>query len=113
MPWTILRRSGFHSNALRWLPERWQGDVVRAPWPDVAIASIGPADIAAVAATVLTEPGHRHTALTLSGPDPLTPAEQVATLARPCTDRSATSPVRRGPTRPRLRPPRPPGSRRR
>lgn len=53
LPWTILRPSGFHSNALRWLPQLQQGDTVRAPWPDVPIASIDPADIAAVAATVL------------------------------------------------------------
>ncbi len=81
LPWTILRPSGFHSNALRWLPQLQQGDIVRAPWPDVAIASIDPADIAAVAATVLVDGGHEHTALELSGPDPLTPGEQVATLA--------------------------------
>jgi uncharacterized protein YbjT (DUF2867 family) len=81
VPWTILRPSGFHSNALRWLPQLRQGDIVRAPWPDVAIASIDPADIAAVAATVLIEPGHRGTAPTLSGPEPLTPGEQVAALA--------------------------------
>ena len=49
--WTILRPSGFHSNALRWLPQLRQGDVVRAPWPNVSIASIDPADIAAVAAS--------------------------------------------------------------
>jgi uncharacterized protein YbjT (DUF2867 family) len=82
IPWTILRPSGFHSNALRWLPQLRQGNIVRAPWPHVAIASIDPADIAAVAATVLTEPGHEHTAHTLSGPEPLTPHEHVATLAR-------------------------------
>lgn len=82
VPWTILRPSGFHSNALRWLPQLRHGDVVRAPWPEVPIAVIDPADIAAVAATVLTEPGHVHTAPTLSGPQPLTPGEQVATLAR-------------------------------
>jgi uncharacterized protein YbjT (DUF2867 family) len=81
VPWTVLRPSGFHSNALRWLPQLEQGDVVRAPWPDVAIASIDPADIASVAAAVLTEPGHRHAALTLSGPQPLTPGDQVTTLA--------------------------------
>lgn len=80
LPWTILRPSGFHSNALRWLPQLQQGDTVRAPWPDVPIASIDPADIAAVAATVLVGGGHEHTALELSGPDPLTPGEQVATL---------------------------------
>jgi uncharacterized protein YbjT (DUF2867 family) len=81
VPWTILRPSGFHSNALRWLSQLQEGDVVRAPWPDLAIASIDPADIAAVAAAALTEPGHEHTAPALSGPQPLTPGEQVATLA--------------------------------
>jgi len=82
VPWTILHPSGFHSNALRWVPQLNRGNVVRAPWPGVAIASIDPADIAAVAATVLAEPGHEYTAPALSGPEPLTPAQQVATLAR-------------------------------
>jgi uncharacterized protein YbjT (DUF2867 family) len=78
---TILRPSGFQSNALRWLPELRRGDVVRAPWPDVAIAAIDPADIGAVAAAVLTEPGHAGAAHALSGPEPLTPAGQIETLA--------------------------------
>jgi uncharacterized protein YbjT (DUF2867 family) len=81
IPWTIVRPSGFHANALRWLPQLRDGDVVRAPWPDVPIASIDPADIAEVAATALTEPAHESAALSLSGPEPLTPGEQVATLA--------------------------------
>jgi uncharacterized protein YbjT (DUF2867 family) len=38
--WTILRPSGFQSNALRWLPQLREGDVVRAPWPAVPIAAI-------------------------------------------------------------------------
>jgi uncharacterized protein YbjT (DUF2867 family) len=80
--WTILRPSGFQSNVLRWLPQLREGDVVRAPWPAVPIAAIDPADIAAVASVVLTGPGHKGEALTLSGPKPLTPGEQVATLAR-------------------------------
>ncbi len=78
--WTILRPSGFQSNALRWLPQLREGDVVRAPWPAVPIAAIDPADIAAVASVVLTEPGHEGEALTLSGPEPLTPGQQVAAL---------------------------------
>jgi len=81
LAWTILRPSGFHSNALRWLPQLRAGDVVQAPWPAVAIASIDPADIAAVAAVALTEPGHEGTAPSLSGPQALTPADLVATLA--------------------------------
>jgi uncharacterized protein YbjT (DUF2867 family) len=82
VPWTILRPSGFQSNALRWLPQLQMGDVVSAPWPRVPIAAIDPADIAAVAAAVLTQPGYRDTALTLSGPQPLTPGDQVQILAR-------------------------------
>jgi uncharacterized protein YbjT (DUF2867 family) len=82
MPWTILRPSGFHSNALRWVAQLRLGNVVRAPWPNVAIASIDPADIADVAATVISEPGHQNTALSMSGPQPLVPDRQVATLAR-------------------------------
>jgi uncharacterized protein YbjT (DUF2867 family) len=78
--WTILRPSGYQSNALRWRPQLRRGDVVQAPWPDVAIAAIDPADIAAVAATVLTDRDHDGLALSLSGPEPLTPADQVATL---------------------------------
>lgn len=81
MAWTILRPSSFHANALRWLPQLREGDVVQTPWPEVAIASIDPADIAAVAATALTETGHEHIEYALSGPEPLTPGEQIATLA--------------------------------
>jgi uncharacterized protein YbjT (DUF2867 family) len=81
VPWTVLRPSGYQSNALRWLPQLRLGDVVRAPWPDIPIAAIDPADIAAVAATILTEPAHEGVAHTLSGPVPLTPADQIDTLA--------------------------------
>jgi uncharacterized protein YbjT (DUF2867 family) len=79
--WTILRPSSFHANALRWLPQLREGDLVQAPWPQVAIASIDPADIAAVAARALTEPGYERTELALSGPEALTPGQQVAILA--------------------------------
>jgi uncharacterized protein YbjT (DUF2867 family) len=79
--WTILRPSSFHTNALRWLPQLREGDVVEAPWPEVAIASIDPADIAAVAATALTEAGHEYTDYALSGPEPLTPSQQISILA--------------------------------
>jgi uncharacterized protein YbjT (DUF2867 family) len=78
---TFVRPSGFHSNALRWLPQLEAGDVVRTPWPDVAIASIDPADIAAVATTAMVDRTHDGEALSLSGPAALTPADQVAVLA--------------------------------
>jgi uncharacterized protein YbjT (DUF2867 family) len=80
--WTILHPSGYQSNVLRWLPQLLEGDIVRAPWPEVPIAAIDPADIAAVAAAALTEPGHESMSHQLSGPEPLTPGDQVDTLAK-------------------------------
>jgi uncharacterized protein YbjT (DUF2867 family) len=82
LPGTVLRPAGFGSNLLRWADQLRIGDVVRAPWPDAAIAVIDPADIAAVAAVTLIETGYLGRALDLSGPAALTPAQQVATLAR-------------------------------
>ncbi len=79
--WTILRPSGFHSNALRWLPQLTAGDVVRAPFADVPIASIDPYDIAAVAAKTLTASGHEGRTYRLTGPESLLPAEQIRILA--------------------------------
>jgi uncharacterized protein YbjT (DUF2867 family) len=82
VPWTILRPSGFMSNALRWLPQLRAGDVVRAPFAAAPIAAIDPRDIAAVAALALTQPGHRQRTHVLTGPEPLLPAQQVRILAR-------------------------------
>lgn len=81
VPWTILRPSAFMSNALRWLPQINDAALVRAPFPDVRTAVIDPADIAAVALTALTEPGHEGSTYRLSGPESLLPAEQVRILS--------------------------------
>jgi len=78
--WTILRPSGFMSNALRWLPELRRGNTVRAVFADVAIAAIDPRDIAAVAAAALTDRVPGSCALELSGPVALLPAQQLAIL---------------------------------
>lgn len=80
VPWTILRPSGFMSNALRWLPQVRAGDLVRAPFPDVPIALIDPADIAAVASELLGSERHLGRSHSLSGPEALTPAQQVRIL---------------------------------
>ena len=81
LPATILRPSGFMSNALRWLPQLQNGDVVRDAFPDVAVAMIDPADIAAVAAAALTTDQHVGQVYRLSGPEPLRPADRVRVLA--------------------------------
>ena len=79
---TFLRCRAFMSNALRWLPQLRQGDVVRVPFAGVPIAAIDPYDIAAVAAAALTGDGHAGKAYPLTGPEALLPAEQVAILGR-------------------------------
>jgi uncharacterized protein YbjT (DUF2867 family) len=82
VPWTVLRPSGFMSNALRWAPQLRAGDVVRAPFADAAIAAIDPHDLAAVAARVLTAAaGHVGRSYALTGPRAWLPRDQVAVLA--------------------------------
>jgi uncharacterized protein YbjT (DUF2867 family) len=80
LPWTFLQPNSLMSNALRWLPQLRQGDLVRAPFADVAIATIDPADLAAVAVKALTTDELQGGSLRLSGPEALYPADQVRML---------------------------------
>jgi len=57
LPWTVLRPSAFMSNTLEWVPQLRAGDLVRAPFAGVRAATVDPADIAAVAALALLDPG--------------------------------------------------------
>jgi uncharacterized protein YbjT (DUF2867 family) len=79
--WTLLRPSGFMSNAFEWLDHLREGDVVRAPFADVPVAAIDPYDIAAVAAAVLTREEHHGRSHTLTGPAAILPADRVKILA--------------------------------
>jgi len=81
IPWTILRPSGFMSNALEWLPTLADGGYVLDATGPGRHAVIDPADIATVAAVTLTEPGHVGAAYTLTGPESLTASDQVHTLS--------------------------------
>jgi uncharacterized protein YbjT (DUF2867 family) len=81
LPWTFLRPMGFMANALMWASSIRDHDTVYAPYAGGRIATIDPYDVAAVATTVLTSPGHENQTYTLSGPEALSPAEQVAILA--------------------------------
>lgn len=82
IPWTFLRPASFASNALGWASMLKGGDVVYGPFGEVALPVIDPEDIAAVAEKVLTESGHEGRAYTLTGPDALTTAEQVAIVGK-------------------------------
>jgi uncharacterized protein YbjT (DUF2867 family) len=80
VPWTILRPFGFMSNALRWLDQLREGDVVREPFADVRVAVVDPHDIAAVAASALRGAEHEGRTYILSGPEALRPADRVRIL---------------------------------
>jgi uncharacterized protein YbjT (DUF2867 family) len=82
LPWTFLQPNSFMSNAFRWLPQLEQGDVIHGPFADVAISTIHPDDLGAVAARALTTADHEGKIYRLSGPEALRPAEQVAILAK-------------------------------
>jgi uncharacterized protein YbjT (DUF2867 family) len=81
LAWTFVRASGFMSNALQWLPQLREGDVIREPFADVPIAAIDPYDIAAVVAVALTSEGHASQAYAVSGPAAILPADRVRVLA--------------------------------
>ncbi|MFE6667486.1 SDR family oxidoreductase [Streptomyces sp. NPDC057697] len=81
MAWTILRPTQFASNALMWAAAVRAHETVRAPYPDTALPTIHPADIAAVARVALTEPGHQGHTYALTGPEPVTARQQVAAIA--------------------------------
>jgi uncharacterized protein YbjT (DUF2867 family) len=79
---TFLRPGNFASNTLRWAHTiRTQG-AVYAPHGSGTSTPIDPRDIAAVAFHVLTRSGHEGKTYTLTGPDPLTPQEQVERIAK-------------------------------
>ncbi len=80
LAWTIVRPFGFMSNALQWIPQLAAGDVVRAPFAEVPVAVIDPFDIAAVLALALSAGGHHGQVYTVSGPQPLRPADRVRIL---------------------------------
>jgi uncharacterized protein YbjT (DUF2867 family) len=79
--WTFLQPNTFMSNTLQWVPQLNAGDVIRAAFPDVRVATIDPYDVASVSALALTSKGHEGQSYRLSGPDSLLPADRVAVLA--------------------------------
>jgi uncharacterized protein YbjT (DUF2867 family) len=80
LSWTFLQPSTFMSNTLQWAPQLRAGDVVRAAFPDVRVATIDPYDVAAVSAEALTSRAHDGRTYRLSGPESLLPADRVRVL---------------------------------
>jgi uncharacterized protein YbjT (DUF2867 family) len=80
--WTFLRPTAYMSNALNWAPMIAADQVVHHPFALGRAAVVDPADIAAVAAACLTDDGHYHRIYELTGPEPLSPPDQVAILSQ-------------------------------
>lgn len=79
--WTHLRPGQFMNNTLDWAPSIKAESVVRAPYPGAVQTPIDLADIAAVARVVLLDESYTGQKLTMSGPERLTPPEQVEYIA--------------------------------
>ncbi|OAR26173.1 NmrA family transcriptional regulator [Streptomyces sp. ERV7] len=78
--WTVLRPSGFASNAYMWAASIRSGRTVAAPFGDVGLPVIDPADIAAVAAEALRDGSHAGRTYELTGPAPVSPREQARAI---------------------------------
>jgi uncharacterized protein YbjT (DUF2867 family) len=79
--WTFIRPGIFATNSRWWWAEsiRRAGSV-RLPYPDAHSAPVHEKDIAALAVTALTGPGHGHQVYTVLGPVSLTLRQQVADI---------------------------------
>ncbi|MER7468152.1 NAD(P)H-binding protein [Streptomyces sp. NPDC097981] len=81
LDWAVLRPGGFASNALAWAESvRTQGTVA-APFGDVGVPIVDPADIAAVAAACLLDDRHTGGVFELTGPEVITPRQQAEAIA--------------------------------
>jgi uncharacterized protein YbjT (DUF2867 family) len=80
LAYTFLQPNSFMTNSYQWIGQLHEGDVIRAPFADVAISTIDPADIGAVAAKGLTSGELEGRGLRLSGPEALYPADRARIL---------------------------------
>ncbi|MFJ9522454.1 SDR family oxidoreductase [Kitasatospora sp. NPDC101801] len=80
LDWTVLRPGGFASNALLWAEPVRAHRTVAAPFGDVGLPVVDPADIAEVAAAVLLGDGHAGRTYELTGPASVSPREQAAAI---------------------------------
>jgi uncharacterized protein YbjT (DUF2867 family) len=78
--WTVLRPGGFDSNAFAWAQTVQSRRTVAAPFADVRLPFIDPADIAEVAAVVLGDGSHAGRTYELTGPAPISARERAQAL---------------------------------
>lgn len=80
LAWTILRAGGFDSNTLWWRESIRAQGTVAAPFGDVRVPTVDPADVAAVAAAALRSGRHEGHAYVLTGPAPISPRQQTQAI---------------------------------
>ncbi|WSQ06473.1 NAD(P)H-binding protein [Streptomyces sp. NBC_01231] len=80
LEWTLLRPGGFDSNTLQWAEMVRAQRMVGAPFGDVALPTIDPADIAEVAAVTLRDVGHVGRTYELTGPALVSPRQQAMAI---------------------------------
>lgn len=80
--WTHLRPGAFASNSYQWAAQLAVGDVVRGPYAGAGTSPIHEADVADVAVHALLGDDLVGQALSMTGPEGLTLAEQVEILGR-------------------------------
>lgn len=83
MTWTIIRPSMFMTQTIKW----WAATIksrsaVYFPGGKGKVRAIDPRDVAAVACTVLTQPGHEGSTYSVTGPESLTIAEMVEIIGK-------------------------------
>ncbi|WP_432893922.1 NAD(P)H-binding protein [Kribbella sp. CA-245084] len=82
LDWTILRPGNFDSNAFQWADSIRTQRTMAAPFADVALPAVDPADIADVAAAALRDPSHAGAIYTLTGPAAISPRQQAEVIAQ-------------------------------
>ena len=80
LTWTILRPGAFASNAYAWAESVRAERTVAAPFGDVGLPVIDPADIAEVAAMALRKDEHAGQVYELNGPTAVTPRQQAEAI---------------------------------
>ncbi|MFJ7586879.1 SDR family oxidoreductase [Streptomyces sp. NPDC097617] len=81
LDWAVLRPGGFASNALGWAESVRTQRTVAAPFGDVGVPVVDPADIAEVAAACLLDSQHTGRVYELTGPEVIAPRQQAEAIA--------------------------------
>lgn len=78
---SFLRPGAFMSNALMWAPAIQHGAEIPLVEPHLPVACVNPDDIADIAAHLLLNPQHGANGYPITGPETISPRDQVTTLA--------------------------------